>query len=82
MMRPLGAARHDGQAHEVALLEREHLAADDARVARPVDGPRMMTMFSSLGPTMAARKMAKVSAGRASHVSVRRMIAWSTQPPR
>ena len=39
-------------------------------------------MFSSLGPTMAARKMAKVSAGRASHVSVRRMMAWSTQPPR
>ena len=39
-------------------------------------------MFSSLGPTMAARKMAKVSAGRASQVSVMRMITWSAQPPR
>jgi hypothetical protein len=27
----------------------------------------MMTMFISLGPTMAVRKMAKVSAGSASH---------------
>ena len=42
----------------------------------------MMTMLSSLGPTMAARKIAKVSAGRASQVSVTRMITWSTQPPR
>ena len=39
-------------------------------------------MFNTLGPTMAARKMAKVSAGRASQVSVMRMITWSTQPPR
>ena len=39
-------------------------------------------MFISLGPTMAARKIAKVSAGRASQVSVRRMMTWSTQPPR
>ena len=29
---------HDGQAHEVALPEREDLAADDARIPRPVDG--------------------------------------------
>jgi hypothetical protein len=39
-------------------------------------------MFISLGPTTAARKMAKVRAGRASHVSVTRMMTWSTQPPR
>ena len=41
-----------------------------------------MMMFISLGPTMAARKMAKVSAGSASQVSVMRMMTWSTQPPR
>ena len=39
-------------------------------------------MLSSLGPTMAARKMAKVSAGRASQVSVMRITTWSAQPPR
>ena len=39
-------------------------------------------MFISLGPTMAVRKMAKVSAGSASQVSVMRMMTWSTQPPR
>jgi len=39
-------------------------------------------MFHWLGPTTAARKIAKVSAGSASHVSVTRMITWSTQPPR
>src|SRR2546421_7549697 len=33
----LGAAGHDGQTHVVAILEREHLAAHHARVARPVD---------------------------------------------
>ena len=42
----------------------------------------MITMFHMLGPTTAARKIAKVSAGSASHVSVMRMITWSTQPPR
>jgi len=31
-------------------------------------------MFISLGPTTAARKIAKVSAGNASHVSVTRMM--------
>ena len=35
--------------------------------------PRMMTMFHMLGPTIAARKIAKVSAGSASHVSVSRI---------
>ena len=39
-------------------------------------------MFHMLGPTMAARKIAKVSAGNASQASVMRMITWSTQPPR
>ena len=39
-------------------------------------------MFHMLGPTMAARKIAKVSAGSASQASVTRMITWSTQPPR
>ena len=39
-------------------------------------------MFLLLGPTMAARKIANVSAGSASQVSVRRMMTWSTQPPR
>ena len=39
-------------------------------------------MFHMLGPTMAVRKMANVKAGRASQVSVTRMITWSTQPPR
>ena len=39
-------------------------------------------MFHMLGPTIAARKIAKVSAGKASQVSVMRMITWSTQPPR
>jgi hypothetical protein len=34
----------------------------------------MMTMFHMLGPTIAARKIAKVSAGRASQVSVTRMM--------
>ena len=38
-------------------------------------------MFHMLGPTMAARKMAKVSAGSASQASVMRMMTWSTQPP-
>src|SRR5881628_2169058 len=42
----------------------------------------MMTMFHSLGPTMAARKIAKVRAGSASQASVMRMITWSTQPPK
>src|SRR5262245_994922 len=42
----------------------------------------MMTMFISLGPTMAVRKIAKVSAGSASQVSVMRIMTWSTQPPR
>ena len=42
----------------------------------------MITMFHMLGPTTAARKIANVSAGSASHVSVMRMITWSTQPPR
>src|SRR5713101_4580948 len=35
--RLLRASRHDGQAHEVALPQREDLAPDDARVACPVD---------------------------------------------
>ena len=39
-------------------------------------------MFHMLGPTMAARKIAKVSAGRASQVSVTRMMTWSTHLPR
>ena len=39
-------------------------------------------MFHMLGPTIAARKMAKVSAGSASQVSVTRISTWSTQPPR
>ena len=39
-------------------------------------------MFHSLGPTIAARKIANVSAGKASQVSVMRMITWSTQPPK
>ena len=33
-----------------------------------------MTMFISLGPTMAARKMANVRAGSASQASVMRMM--------
>src|SRR5262249_34075604 len=42
----------------------------------------MTTMFISLGPTMAARKIAHVSPGIASQASVTRMMTWSTQPPR
>ena len=42
----------------------------------------MITMLLALGPTMAARKIANVSAGSASHASVTRMMTWSTQPPR
>src|SRR5712692_3481971 len=42
----------------------------------------MITMFIALGPTIAARKIANVSAGNASQASVIRMITWSTQPPR
>ena len=38
-------------------------------------------MFHMLGPTMAARKIAKTIAGSASHASVTRMMIWSTQPP-
>ena len=38
-------------------------------------------MFISLGPRMAARKIAKVSAGSASQESVTRMISWSTHLP-
>ena len=44
--------------------------------------PRMMTMFHILGPTRVARNMAKISAGRASHASVMRMIIVSAHPPR
>src|SRR5712692_3297376 len=43
--------------------------------------PRMTTMFHMLGPTMAARKIAKTMAGNASQASVTRMMIWSTQPP-
>src|SRR5881628_1319862 len=43
--------------------------------------PRMTTMFHMLGPTMAARKIAKTMAGSASQASVTRMMIWSTQPP-
>ncbi len=39
-------------------------------------------MFHMLGPAIAARKIANIKAGRASQVSVSRMITWSTQPPR
>ncbi len=39
-------------------------------------------MFISLGPRIAARKIAKLIAGSASHVSVTRMISWSTHLPR
>ena len=42
----------------------------------------MMTIFHMLGPTIAARKIANISPGNASQVSVMRMITWSTQPPR
>src|SRR2546429_5266832 len=42
----------------------------------------MITMFIALGPTIAARKIANVSAGSASQASVTRMITWSTHPPR
>src|SRR6185295_3468081 len=38
-------------------------------------------MFHMLGPIMAARKMAKTMAGRASQASVTRMMIWSTHPP-
>ena len=38
-------------------------------------------MFISLGPRMAARKIAKVIAGSASQLSVTRMISWSTHLP-
>src|SRR6266508_228706 len=43
--------------------------------------PRMTMMFHMLGPTMAARKIAKTMAGNASQASVTRMMIWSTQPP-
>src|SRR6185369_7388649 len=43
--------------------------------------PRMAMMFHMLGPSMAARKIAKTIAGSASHASVTRMMIWSTQPP-
>src|SRR2546427_1623149 len=43
--------------------------------------PRMTTMVHMLGPTMAARKIAKTMAGNASQASVTRMMIWSTQPP-
>src|SRR6266850_2708448 len=43
--------------------------------------PRITMMFHMLGPTMAARKIAKTMAGNASQASVTRMMIWSTQPP-
>jgi len=41
-----------------------------------------MMMLPMPGPISAARKMANIKNGRASQASVRRMMAWSTQPPK